>query len=124
MAKIMVVDDEESIRTLLDAVLHRKGHDVVLVSGGQKAIEVFRRERPSVTILDLKMPDINGFSVLQGIRALSPQAPVIILSGVATVADEKQARALGVTDVLQKWFSLDLLGNALKRILKTPVHAN
>ncbi len=124
MAKIMVVDDEESIRTLLDIVLHRKGYDVVLVSGGQKAIEVFRRERPSVTILDIKMPDINGFSVLQGIRALSPQAPVIILSGVATVADEKQARALGVTDVLQKGFALDLLGRALTRILKTPVHAN
>lgn len=122
MAKIMVVDDEESVRTLLDTVLRRKGHDVVLASGGQKAIEAFRRERPSVTILDLKMPDMNGLSVLRQIRTLSPQASVIILSGVASVADEQQARALGVTEFLQKGFSLDLLGEALKRTLKAPVY--
>ena len=122
MAKIMVVDDEESVRTLLDTVLRRKGHDVALASGGQKAIEMFRRERPSVTILDLKMPDMNGLSVLRQIRTLSPQASVIILSGVASVADEQQARALGVTEFLQKGFSLDLLGEALKRTLKAPVY--
>lgn len=122
MAKILVVDDEEAVRTLLDTVLHRKGHDVVLASDGQKAIELFRLERPALTILDLKMPGMNGLVVLQKIRALHPQAPVIILSGAASVADEQQARALGVTEFLQKGFSLHTLGEALNRLLKPSAH--
>jgi DNA-binding response OmpR family regulator len=56
MAKILVIDDEQGIRELLDALLRRKGYDVVLAEGGRKGLELFRRERPDVLVLDLKMP--------------------------------------------------------------------
>jgi DNA-binding NtrC family response regulator len=117
MAKILVADDEPGLLDLLHTVLRRKGHDVVLAPLAQKAVELFRRERPQVTILDLNMPDMDGVSALRKIRAIDAEAPVIILTGAGTETAEQQARQLGVTDFLQKGFSLHRLGEALARAL-------
>ncbi len=120
MATILAVDDDEKIRELLSTLLRRKGHHVVTASHGQKGIEVFRRERPHVTILDFEMPDIDGLDVLRQIREIDPNAPVIMLTGAATEAREKQARELGVTGFLAKGFSLHELGATLNQVLKEP----
>ena len=117
MAIILVIDDEPGIRDLLDTLLSRKGYDVVLANSGQKGLEVFRRARPDVIVLDLKMPGMNGVTVLQQIRSLNPTQPVIVLTGAATPESEQQVRALGVTEYVEKEFSLHLLGDALKRVL-------
>ena len=63
MAKILVIDDESSIRGLLATVLERKGYTVVLADSGVKGLELFTRERPEVIVLDLKMPEIDGLAV-------------------------------------------------------------
>ena len=123
MAKILVIDDEQSIRELLDTLLRRKGYDVVLAESGQKGLELFRRERPEVIVLDLKMPGMDGLTVLQQVRNLDPRKPVIVLTGAGTAEEEQQVRALGVTEFVEKGFSLHLLGDALKRILHNPVTA-
>jgi two-component system response regulator (stage 0 sporulation protein F) len=81
MAKILVIDDEPGIRDLLDTLLSRKGYDVVLADNGQKGLEVLRRARPDVVVLDLKMPGMDGLTVLQQVRGLNPTQPVIILTG-------------------------------------------
>jgi DNA-binding response OmpR family regulator len=120
MARILVVDDEESIRDLLQTVLTRKDHEVITADDGRKAIQVFRQDCPDVTILDLKLPDTNGIEVLRQIRAVDPHTPVLILTGVGTEASENQARILGATDFLHKGFSLHALGAALSRALKQP----
>jgi DNA-binding response OmpR family regulator len=121
MATILAVDDDEKIRELLSTLLRRKGHHVLTASHGQKGIEVFRRERPHVTILDFEMPDMDGLEVLRQIRAIDPHAPVIMLTGAGTEAREKQARELGVTDFLAKGFSLHEVGAALNQVLNQPV---
>jgi len=120
MARILVVDDEEIIRDMLHTVLRRLGHEVLLADRGKGGIEVFRRERPQITILDLNMPDIDGISVLKEIRAFDPKASVIMLTGSGTEALERQARELGATDFLAKGFSLHALGDALKRVMNQP----
>ena len=120
MAKILVIDDEQSIRDLLDTLLRRKGYDVVLAESGQKGLEIFRRERPDVLVLDLKMPGMDGLTVLQQVHSLNPTQPVIMLTGAGTPEAERQARALGVTEYVEKKFSLHLLGDALKRLLNNP----
>ena len=117
MAKILVIDDEQGIRDLLETLLRRKGYDVVLAANGQKGLEVFRRERPDVVVLDLNMPGMDGLTVLQEIRNLNPSQPVIILTGVGTAEEEQQVRALGVTEYVEKEFSLHRLGDSLKRLL-------
>ena len=120
MAKLLVIDDEQGIRSLLDTLLSQKCYAVVVADGGRKGLELLRRERPDVVVLDLKMPGMDGLTVLQQIRSLNPDQPVIMLTGAGTPEREQQARALGVTEFVQKEFSLHRLGDSLKRLLKTP----
>ena len=119
MSKILVIDDEQGIRNLLDTLLSRKGYEVVLASNGQKGLELFRRERPDVVVLDLKMPEMNGLTVLQQVRQLNPVQPVVILTGAGTAEAEQQVRALGVTEFVEKEFSMHRLGDSLKRLLNS-----
>jgi DNA-binding NtrC family response regulator len=120
MAKILVIDDEPGIRNLLDTLLRRKGYDVVLAENGRKGLELFRREHPDVVVLDLKMQGMDGLTVLQQVRSLDLKRPVIILTGAGTPEAEQQVRALGVTEFVEKEFSLHCLGDSLKRILNNP----
>jgi len=120
MAKVLVIDDEQGIRNLLDTLLRRKGYTVVLADGGRKGLELFRREHPDIVVLDLKMPELGGVAVLQQIRGLNPHIPVIVLTGAGTPETEQHVYALGASEFIEKEFSLHLLGDALKRLLKTP----
>ena len=90
MSKILVIDDEQGIRNLLDTLLSLKSYEVVLASNGQKGLELFRRERPDVVVLDLKMPEMNGLTVLQQVRQLNPVQPVVILTGAGTAEAEQR----------------------------------
>lgn len=119
MAKVLVIDDEVSIRSLLSAVLRQKGYDVVLAENGRKGLESFHHERPDVIVLDLKMPEMDGIAVLQQIRCMDLNQPVIIFTGAGTPEIERQVHALGATEVVEKAVSLHHLEEALKRALKT-----
>jgi DNA-binding response OmpR family regulator len=118
MARILVIDDEPSIRDLLHTVLSRRGHEVITASNGQLGLARFREDRPRLTILDLKLPDIGGLDVLRAIRSFDCEAPVIILTGAGTEQIEATAKQFGAADFLQKGFSLHALGEALKKVLK------
>jgi len=120
IAKILVIDDESGFRNLLDTLRRRKGYDVVLAESGRKGLELFRRQRPDVIVPDLKMPEMDGLTVLRQIHSLDPRKPVIILTGAGTAEAEQQVRALGVTGYVEKEFSLQLLGDSLKRLLTRP----
>jgi two-component system, response regulator, stage 0 sporulation protein F len=117
VARILVVDDEESIRSLLQTILQRRHHDVLLAVSGAEGLEQFRQHAPDVTILDLKMTGMTGLQVLRTIRAEAPMAPVIVLTGAGTDEAEQEARAYGITAFLTKQFSLHELGAALRLVL-------
>ena len=120
MAKVLVIDDEQGIRSLLDTLLSRKGYDVVLADGGRKGLELFRREHPDVVVLDLNMPELDMIAVMQQLRDLNPDEPVIILAGAGTPEKEHRVHALGVSEFVEKEFSLHRLGDALNRLLNAP----
>jgi DNA-binding response OmpR family regulator len=84
MAKVLMIDDEQGIRSLLDTLLSRKGYDVLLADGGRKGLELFRRERPDVIVVDLNMPEMDGVAVLHQVRNFKPNQPVIILTGAGS----------------------------------------
>ncbi len=111
MATILVVDDEEVLCDLIQQEL---------ATGGRKAIELFAQRRPHLTLLDLRMPEMSGIAVLKRIRALDPQARVIILTGGDSEVWEKQARELGVTEFLCKEVGLKVLVEALGKALQQP----
>ena len=120
MTKILLIDDNEDIRRLLDGFLRRKGYDVVLAENGPCGLELFRQEHPDVILLDLNMPGMNGLTVLERIRSRNPGQRVLILTGGATPKMEQQIRALGVAEIVKKEFPLDRLVESLNRLLRPP----
>ncbi len=118
MARILVIDNEPGTLELLNTVLRRKGHEVFLAERGRKGLQLFQQEHPHVTILDLKMLNMDGFAVLREIRTLDPNASVIILTGFGTEERVRQARESGAVEFLQKDFALHTLGATLDRVLK------
>src|SRR5437899_10152482 len=105
---------------LLRAVLTKHGHEVLTASNGLEGLEMFKQHRPRFTLLDLRMPEMNGIEVLKQIRAVDQQAAVMILTAWGSDALEQQARQLGVMDFLSKGLSLDVLVSAMERALKQP----
>ena len=120
MVKILVIDDDRMNCDLLQAILTRHGYDVYSAMSGREGLNLFRQHNPRVTILDLRMPEMDGLTVLKEIRAIDPQAPVIILGGGATEIQENQARALRVTDFVRKGLSLDVLVEGVNRVVQQP----
>jgi DNA-binding response OmpR family regulator len=120
MVKVLVIDDDRMNCDLLQAVLTRHGYDVHSATSGMEGLNLFRQHAPRVTILDLRMPEMDGLTVLKEIRAIDPHAPVIILGGGATEAQENQARALRVTDFVRKGLSLDVLVEGVNRVVQQP----
>ena len=120
MVKILVIDDDRMNCDLLQAILTRHGYDVHSATSGPEGLNLFRQHSPRVTILDLRMPEMDGLTVLKEIRAMDPHAPVIILGGGATEVQENQARALRVTDFVRKGLSLDVLVEGVNRVVQQP----
>ena len=124
MIKILIVDDDQMNCDLLQNVFTRHGYQVISTTSGREGLSLFRKYAPRVTLLDLRMPEMDGLTVLKEIRAIDPHAPVIILGGGATDVQENQARALRVTDFLRKGLSLDILVEAVNRVSQLPAQPN
>jgi CheY-like chemotaxis protein len=124
MIKILIIDDDQMNCDLLQNVFTRHGYQVISATSGREGLALFRKHAPRVTLLDLRMPEMDGLTVLKEIRAVDPHAPVIILGGGATEAQENQARALRVTDFIRKGLSLDILVEAVNRVSQLPLHPN
>lgn len=120
MIKLLIVDDDQMNCDLLQNVFTRHGYQVICTTSGREGLALFRKHAPRVTILDLRMPEMDGLTVLKEIRALDPHAPVIILGGGATEVQENQARGLRVTDFIRKGLSLDILVEAVNRVSQLP----
>ena len=123
MAKILVIDDQPSVRVVLDLLLRHEGYDVVLADNGWTGLRLYRQEHPDVILLDLYMPKLDGIMVLKQIRSVDFKQPVIMLTGDSTPETERQVRAIGVSEFILKGSSLHLLRGTLKRLLKIPAPA-
>lgn len=121
MVKILIIDDDRMNCDLLQAVLTRHGYEVHTSTSGVEGLTLFRQYAPRVTILDLRMPGMDGLTLLKEIRAMDPHAPVIILGGGATELQENQARALRVTDFVRRGLSLDVLVEGVNRVVQHPI---
>jgi DNA-binding response OmpR family regulator len=103
--KILVVDDDPDIVRLLKYFLEAKGRQVQTASTGAEALELFKREPPDLVILDVVMPGMDGWAVLQKIRE-SSQVPVLMLTGKDTPTDKAKGLLSGADDYIAKPFDL------------------
>jgi excisionase family DNA binding protein len=102
--RVLVVDDEAAIRDLLSKTLALAEYDVDLAQDGRHALERLRMIPYDLLITDLKMPGIDGLSVIREARRLKPEIPVIIITGFSTEASAIEAVNLGVSGYLTKPF--------------------
>ena len=118
-ARILVVDDEKSMRDLLSITLDKEGYDVLTAAGGEPAIETLHRESVDVVITDLRMPKVDGLQVLRIAKEISPDTAVIMITAVASTETAVEAMKLGAYDYITKPFKLDevnlIVRNALER---------
>jgi two-component system response regulator FlrC len=102
MAHVLIVDDEPGIRSFLAEVLQGEGHAVTTAADGEEASRLLDRRGFHVVITDLRMPRVDGMTVVRKLRAESPETEVIVLTGNATVATAVEAMKLGAFDYLVK----------------------
>jgi DNA-binding response OmpR family regulator len=118
MNTLLVIDDDRLNCDMLAAVFSRQGYHVLAATSGQEGLALFHQRHPCVTLLDLRMPGMDGLTVLKEIRAHDPTAGVIILGGGATEDQENQARELRVTDFFRKGLSLDMLIGVVNQVAR------
>ena len=116
MAKILIVDDEPDVTAAFGRYLERTGHDVLRAVTGEEAVAMVESEHPAVVLLDLKLPDMSGFEVLERTREHRPV--VIMVTGHGDVALAVQAMQAGAEGFVTKPVDLAHLGAAVDRALE------
>jgi two-component system response regulator PilR (NtrC family) len=107
--RILVVDDERSMRELLAIVLRREGYEVMLADNGRAAVEFLEREPVDLLISDIKMPDMSGVDVLRAAKKIDQDILGIMITAFASTETAVEAMRLGACDYLSKPFDIDLL---------------
>ncbi len=119
MEKILVVDDEQSLREVLSIMLKRTGYAVTSVVDGEEAIELLNRDMFDLVITDLRMPKIDGMEVLRAAKSASPETVVLIITAFASADSAVEAMKQGAYDYLTKPFQVDevqlIVRNALEK---------
>src|SRR3954453_7244376 len=107
--RILVVDDERSMRELLAIVLRREGYEVLLAENGRGAIDLLQREPVDILISDIKMPDVSGVEVLRAAKRIDKDILGIMITAFSSTETAVEAMRLGACDYLSKPFDIDLL---------------
>lgn len=105
--KILVIDDEKDIRFSLQGIFSDEGYEVVEAQNGEDGIEVAKKMQPDVVFLDIWLPGIDGLEVLERLRQIFPDLPIIMISGHGNIETAVQAMRKGAFDFIEKPFSLD-----------------
>ncbi|MBC6421815.1 MAG: response regulator transcription factor [Hormoscilla sp. SP12CHS1] len=115
--KILVVDDEASIRRILQTRLSMIGYEVVTAADGEEALKTFRNSFPDLVVLDVMMPKLDGYGVCQELREES-DVPIIMLTALGDVADRITGLELGADDYVVKPFSPKELEARIRSVLR------
>ncbi|HOM07082.1 MAG TPA: sigma-54 dependent transcriptional regulator [Syntrophales bacterium] len=118
MAKILVVDDDQGMREVLEIMLERDGYEVGSVSNPERALRRLRRERYDLIITDLRMPGMDGIQFLRQVKELDPDQTVILLTAFASPDTALAAMKEGAYDYIEKNFDVEELKNTIRQALE------
>src|SRR3954464_10112897 len=120
MNKILVIDDEEWLREMVQLALTQKGYEVIEAANGAKGIEVARKELPDLVLCDVNMEKLDGYGTLSSLRnePATASIPFILMTGLADNAGMRHGMELGADDYLAKPFTIDALYAAVEARLK------
>ena len=115
--KILVVDDDQNICELLRLYIEKEGFEVVIANDGRKALEMFEQENPDLIMLDIMLPELDGWQVCREIRKKS-QCPIIMLTAKGEVFDKVLGLELGADDYVVKPFEAKEVIARIKAVLR------
>jgi DNA-binding NtrC family response regulator len=115
--KILVVDDEDALRTVLSAELEGEGYKVSSAADGSEAISALKSQTFDLILLDIKMPNVDGFEVLKYVKENHPSTKVIMLTGFADLKNAIESKKLGAEDFVSKPYDLVDLLTTVERVL-------
>lgn len=118
MARILVVEDNDTLREGIVQVIKRMGHEPIAARNGRVGLEKFREEKPSLVLSDLKMDDMDGMEMLQQIMKDDPEALVMIVTAFGSIEKAVEAMQQGAYDFIPKPFPPDLLRSKITRALE------
>jgi two-component system, OmpR family, response regulator len=121
---LLVVDDEDNLRSMLAAALQHHGFTVTTAENGREALALIPKEKPDLVLLDVMMPDLDGFEVCRRLRADGDRTPVLFLTARDSTDDKVRGLTLGGDDYVQKPFSLDELVARAEAVLRRTNAAN
>ena len=116
-SRILVVDDEEALRTVLSNELNGAGYNVSTASDGDEAISTVQNKKFDLVLLDIKMPRVDGFEVLKFIKKSYPATKVIMLTGFADLKNAIESKKHGAEDFVSKPYDLVDLLTTIERVL-------
>ncbi len=116
-AHILIVDDEADLRTLLRHILTAQGYQITDAEDGEEAIELIKRQKFDIALLDIQMPNINGIQVLKYIKDHSPQTKAVMLTGYADLKHAMEAKEFGARDFIGKPYKLEDVLSTIEHIL-------
>jgi two-component system, OmpR family, response regulator len=117
-ARLLLVDDEDNLRSMLEAALRHSGFDVHPVADGRSAIAAVPEVRPDLIVLDVMLPDLDGFDVCKRLRSAGDRTPVLFLTARDATEDKVRGLTLGGDDYLLKPFSLEELVARITAVLR------
>ena len=120
---MLVVDDEADIRVMVRHLLLKAGYDVAEASSGREAVRIFHERRPDLVVLDVAMPELDGWATLERIRDVS-DAPVLMLTARAGDADKVRGLRSGADDYLTKPFAREELLARVEALLRRAPQAS
>ncbi|HEY9256964.1 response regulator transcription factor, partial [Chitinophaga sp.] len=119
--KVLYVEDELSLGKIVKESLQRRGFEVVMESDGANVLSLFKQVNPAVCILDVMLPNKDGFEVAAEIRAIHPEVPILFLTAKTQTADLVKGFSMGGNDYIRKPFSMEELIVRIENVLrKTP----
>ena len=116
--KILIVEDEKSMREVLGILLEGEGYDVTLAAGGIDGVSLLNKDIFDMVITDIKMPKVNGFEILKKVREISPDTLVIMITAFGTTESAIEAMQLGAYDYIHKPFKIDEIRLVVKKALE------
>ncbi|MGB9615627.1 MAG: response regulator transcription factor [Fervidobacterium sp.] len=116
--KLMIVEDDKKLRRLLEIELEHAGYEVVSYENGLDAIEEFRNEKPELVILDIMLPDMDGYEVAKSLRKLSPDVLILMLTALGMKKDKLEGFESGADDYMTKPFDNEELLARIRALLR------
>ena len=124
MARVLIIDDDPTIRSLVGGIVETMGNTIVEARDGRAGVEVFSREKIDLIVTDIVMPEQEGIETIGAIRRLDRVVPILAISGSSTIGGAgdylRAAAALGASATLQKPFAADHIIDTIDRLLARP----